>query len=348
MTLGPLMIDVAGLSLTETESRQLSDSRIGGVILFSRNFESREQLTDLVKSIHAVRQPSLLVAVDQEGGRVQRFRDGFTALPSARWLGHQFEIDPENGRKLARQSGWLMAAELREVGIDISFAPVVDLDYGLSEVIGDRAFHKDPEIVSTLAVAFMLGMRDAGMMAVAKHFPGHGAVIADSHLELPEDHREFDGLADDSIPYRRMISNGLNGIMMAHVKYPAVDRRIASLSPYWMQTRLRESLGFTGAIFSDDLDMSAAAEAGNMTERVRQTLDAGADMALICNNSDAVVEVLDELNGLDSPGSQVRLVAMRPHVPDWHPNELRNTADWKQASASIANAAGRPSLVLDG
>jgi len=348
MTLGPLMVDLAGLSITPDEVVQLKDARIGGVILFSRNFASRSQLKDLVDSIHAVRQPKLLVAVDQEGGRVQRFRDGFSELPTARWLGHQYDIDADAGRRLARLCGWLMAAELLDVGIDLSFAPVVDLDFGLSEVIGDRAMHKNPNVVGSIAVAYMQGMRDAGMIAVAKHFPGHGAVLADSHLELPEDHREYDAIEADLIPYRRLIANGLQGIMMAHVRYPAVDRRIASLSPYWMQAQLRNTLGFSGAIFSDDLNMSATCEVGDMTARVRQTLEAGADMALICNNPEAVAQVLAEIGDIEYPASQVRLVAMRPHAPTRIPGRLHESSEWKQATARISAAAGRPALVLNG
>ena len=348
MTLGPLMIDVAGLSLAQGEAVQLQDPRVGGVILFSRNFESLSQLKDLVASVHAVRKPKLLVAVDQEGGRVQRFREGFSTLPAARWLGHQYEIDTEQGRKLARLCGWLMAAELLDIGIDLSFAPVVDLDFGLSEVIGDRALHKDPIIVASMASAYMRGMRDAGMMAVAKHYPGHGGVIADSHLELPEDHRDSDALADDMIPYRRLVDNGLPGIMMAHVRYPAIDRQIASLSGYWIKTQLRDTLGFSGAVFSDDLNMSAICDIGDMTERVQKTLDAGADMALICNNPAAVQQTLDELGEVENPPSQVRLVAMRPHPQLRTDGMLRESVQWQAATASIVAAGGPPSLVLNG
>ena len=181
MTLGPLMIDVAGLSLQPEERERLASPLVGGVILFSRNFASPEQLRELTAEIHALREPPLLIAVDQEGGRVQRFRDGFTRLPPARWFGHQYDLDPDEGRRLVRLAAWLMAAELLELGVDLSFAPVVDLDWGVSEVIGDRALHRRPEVVSALALAWMQGMRDAGMAAVAKHFPGHGAVVADSH-----------------------------------------------------------------------------------------------------------------------------------------------------------------------
>lgn len=342
------MIDVAGHALTADETACLGDPRIGGVILFSRNYEDSAQLRALVAEIHAVRSPRLLVAVDQEGGRVQRFRDGFTGLPPARWLGHEYDIDADRARELARSCGWLMAAELIDVGIDISFAPVVDLDLGFSEVIGDRAFHRDSEAVATLASSYMHGMRQAGMLAVAKHFPGHGAVVADSHLELPVDHRELGDMADDMLPYRRLIDNGLAGIMMAHVKYPAIDRRIASLSPYWMQTELRLNLGFTGAIFSDDLSMSAAEIVGDVPERVRQTLQAGADMALICNDPDAVARTLEALEDLGNPASLARLVAMRPHPADRDGAAFRDSPEWRSVVAQIEKASARPPLVLDG
>ena len=348
MSLGPLMIDVAGLALTAEEAERMRDPRIGGVILFSRNFADPDQLRQLVADVHGVRSPQLLVAVDQEGGRIQRFRDGFTALPPARLLGHEFDIDADRGRELARASGWLMAAELLDFGIDISFAPVVDLDLGLSDVIGDRAFHRDAEAVAALASAYMLGMRQAGMMAVAKHYPGHGAVIADSHHELPVDHRELDAMRDDLLPYRRLIDNGLHGVMIAHVKYPAIDRRIASLSPYWLQTELRRNLGFTGAIFSDDLSMAAADVGGDMPERVRQALSAGADMALICNDPDAVARTLEEFEELGSPASLARLAAMRPHYANDGPPRLRETPEWRAVVAQIEKASARPPLVLDG
>lgn len=341
------MIDVAGSSLTVQEIDQLQDERVGGVILFSRNFIDFKQVRALVAEIHAVRTPHLLVAVDQEGGRVQRFREGFTPLPSARWLGRQFEIDAAKGRRLARLSGWLMAAELRDVGIDLSFAPVVDLDLGLSEVIGDRAMHNDPEVVATLAIAYMQGMRAAGMMAVVKHFPGHGGVVADSHLELPQDHRSLGELIDDLAPYERLIDNGLPGVMVAHVKYPQIDRRIASLSPYWLQTELRRNLGFAGAIFSDDLNMSALGEIGEMPERVTQTLEAGADMALICNNPAAVTQTLDSLGDLRNPARQARLAAMRSRTVAAN-ESLRQTSAWKEAVSGLAAAAEPPPLELDG
>ncbi len=348
MTLGPLMIDVEGLQLTSAETEKLRDPRIGGVILFSRNFASTGQLKSLTRSIHAARTPGLLIAVDQEGGRVQRFHDGFTALPAARLLGHQYDLDKNTARRLASACGWIMAAELLDLGVDISFAPVVDLDLGLSDVIGDRAFHSDPEAVASLATSFMQGMRDAGMMAVAKHFPGHGAVIADSHIELPEDHREYAGLAGDLLPYGRLIANGLHGVMVAHVRYPAIDRRIASLSPFWLETELRRKLGFSGVIFSDDLSMSATESVGDMPERVRETLTAGADMALICNDPDAVDRTLIEMGSLENPASQARLVSLRPHPLSWQGEALRQTGEWERAVARVADVNEPPPFTLDG
>jgi beta-N-acetylhexosaminidase len=342
------MIDVAGLSLTAEEVEQLRDPRVGGVILFSRNFADIEQVTALVASIHDIRSPQLLVAVDQEGGRVQRFKDGFTKLPAARWLGHQYELNAAESKRLARLSGWLMAAELRDVGIDLSFAPVVDLDLGLSEVIGDRAIHRESEVVGSLATAYMIGMREAGMAAIAKHFPGHGAVVPDSHLELPEDHRMLEDMREDIAPYRALILNGLQGVMVAHVKYPRIDRRIASLSPYWLQTELRQNLNFLGTVFSDDLNMAAVEDAGDMPDRVSAALDAGADMALICNNPEAVAQTLEHMGDIGNPVGQARLIALRPQVPAWAGSALRTTDTWKNTVEALARADEPPPLKLDG
>ncbi len=347
MALGPLMVDVEGLVLSPAEAQQLKDPLIGGVILFSRNYQHRSQLSALVCDIRSVRTPALLIAVDQEGGRVQRFREGFTALPGLHWLGAQYELDAAKARRLANLCGWILAAELIEVGVDFSFAPVVDLDRGLSEVIGDRAIHRDIEIVSTLALAMMQGMRKAGMVAVAKHFPGHGGVVQDSHKELPEDHRAYSDLLDDIEPFRRLIEHELHGVMMAHVRYPQVDQAVASLSPYWLQTELRQTLGFTGAIFSDDLQMHALDFVGSIPERVRLTLDAGADMALICNNPEAVAQTLVELKAYQNPVAQVRLAAMRSHPPA-DGSRLRDSSRWRDAVATLDKAMERPGLELDG
>ncbi|HEX6571338.1 MAG TPA: beta-N-acetylhexosaminidase, partial [Steroidobacteraceae bacterium] len=239
MTLGPLMVDVAGTELNADDRRILAHPLVGAVILFTRNYESYAQLQRLVDEIRAVRTPPLLVTVDHEGGRVQRFREGFTVLPPQRAIGRLYDVDADAGRRLAWQCGWLLAAELRAVGIDMSFAPCIDLDYGVSEVIGDRAYHRDPEVVARLAVSCMQGMREAGMQATAKHFPGHGAVVADSHKALPVDRRPLSELGDELLPYRRLIANGLTSVMVAHVLFPEVDEAPAGFSSRWIHQELR-------------------------------------------------------------------------------------------------------------
>lgn len=359
MTLGPLMLDVEGLALTAADRVRLGDPLVGAVILFGRNFRDRDQLKALVAEIRAVRSPQLLIAVDQEGGRVQRFRDGFYRLPPLRWLGHQYDLDNDQGRRLAQTCGWLMAAEVLDAGVDFSFAPVVDLDYGTSEVIGDRSFHRDPEVVAELASAYVLGMHKAGMVAVAKHFPGHGYVVADSHLDLPVDPRTRSELYDDLLPYGRMIRQGVNGVMVAHVRYPQVDGDVASLSPYWLRTVLRGELDFGGVIFSDDLSMKALASEGGMAERARRALAAGADMALICNDPAAADETLEALRSYGDPGgglatlavSQARLITLRRRAPIGIDlaatgGEFRGTPAWEQAVRILDEAQARPGLTL--
>ncbi len=351
MTLGPLMVDVAGLALTAVERGRLADPLVGAVILFSRNFQDRAQVRALVAEIRSLRTPQLLIAVDQEGGRVQRFRDGFYRLPPLRWIGHQYDLDNAEGRRLAQTCGWLMAAEVLDTGVDFSFAPVVDLDYGTSEVIGDRSFHRDPEVVAELASAYVLGMHKAGMIAVAKHFPGHGYVVADSHLDLPVDPRTRAELYDDLVPFGRLIRQGVEGVMIAHVRFPQVDGAVASLSPYWLRTALRAELGFGGVIFSDDLSMKALASEGEMPERARRALAAGADMALICNDPDGVEATLDALRGRQDPVSQARLVMLRRRAPIGvelaaaH-GEFRETPAWRHAVAALDRAQARPGLTL--
>jgi beta-N-acetylhexosaminidase len=346
MTLGPLMVDVAGTALTDEDRVVLAHPLVGSVILFTRNFESPAQLEALVREVRAVRDPPLLVTVDHEGGRVQRFRKGFTELPPQRAIGRLYDLDPEAGRRLAWQCGWLLAAELRAVGIDLSFTPCVDLDYGVSEVIGDRAYHRDPGIVASLAVSCVQGMRAAGMAATAKHFPGHGAVVADSHRSLPVDRRPFADLGEDLLPYRRLIANGLAAVMIAHVQFPDVDAAPAGFSRRWIQDELRWKLGFTGAVFSDDLSMGGAAFAGSPTERARLALAAGCDALPLCNDRAAVLTVLEELAGESDPLSQVRLVRLHGHpAPDRA--VLAASPRWAECRAAVDQCREAPELRLN-
>jgi len=340
------MIDVQGKVLTEEDRELLAHPLVGAVILFSRNFESIEQLTRLLADIRAIRTPHLLITVDHEGGRVQRFRKDFTVLPPMRLIGREYDLDAATGRQLARQCGWLMAAELLAVGIDMSFAPCVDLDYGVSSVIGDRAFHRDPQVVAELAIAFMGGMREAGMTATAKHFPGHGAVVPDSHVAMPVDRRPFVDLDDDIYPYRRLIDNGLASIMAAHVVFSDVDGMPAGFSRRWMHQELRGRLGFDGAIFTDDLSMEGAAVVGDMLARSKAALEAGCDVLSLCNNRQGVLQVIDSLRGSGDPLSQVRMARLHGR-PGGTRNELFASADWQACESAIKGCMERPNLHLD-
>ncbi len=348
MSLGPLMIDLAGTTVTAEERELLHHPLVGGVILFARNYLNPAQLSALVEQVHAERAPPLIVAVDQEGGRVQRFREGFSRLPPARRIGHEYDLDPQAGVALARSMGWLMAAELRAHGVDISFAPDVDLDLGVSEVIGDRAFHKSPEAVAQLALAWMHGMRDAGMAATAKHFPGHGAVVADSHLALPVDRRPLVDLTGELVPYRRLIANGLPAVMVAHVLFSAVDQAPASLSSLWIRDVLRGELRFQGVVFADDLSMGGAAAAyGDILTRARQALAAGCDMLPVCNNRPSVIELLDRLDCEPQPASSLRLVRLHGRTAPMNRTELAATPEWVSARARLERVSAAPSLTLD-
>jgi beta-N-acetylhexosaminidase len=346
MTLGPLMIDVQGTELTEEDRELLAHPLVGAVILFTRNFESVEQLERLVADIRAARTPPLLVTVDHEGGRVQRFRKGFTVLPPMRTIGREYDLDPATGRQLARQCGWLMAAELRAVGIDMSFAPCVDLDYGVSSVIGDRAFHRNSHVVAELAIAFAGGMREAGMIATAKHFPGHGAVVPDSHVAIPVDRRPFADLDEDLYPYRRLIANGLPAIMAAHVIFPCLDDLPAGFSPRWIRGELRESLGFDGAIFTDDLSMAGAGVVGDMQQRAAAALAAGCDVLSLCNDRKGVLQVVDSLRGSGDPLSQVRMVRLHGK-PGPARSVLHASAEWQACESAVRGCMERPDLKLN-
>ncbi|MEN8178902.1 MAG: beta-N-acetylhexosaminidase [Pseudomonadota bacterium] len=311
MSLGPVMIDLEGTTLSQEERELLKHPAAGGVILFSRNYENHDQLNRLCSEIHACRNPHLLISVDHEGGRVQRFKDGFTQLPPAAWYGEQYAKRSNRGVQLAEQGGWLMAVELLSCGVDFSFAPVLDLGSGISQVIGDRAFASHPETVAKLAHAWMQGVHAAGMAAVGKHFPGHGGVEADSHRALPVDLRRFEDLQmEDLRPFERMIHYGIEAIMPAHVIYLKADRQLAGFSTFWLKQVLRGRLGFQGVIFSDDLSMAAAENAGSYAERARAALDAGCDMVLVCNNRIEAGNVLAALEDYNDPAAHVRLVRM--------------------------------------
>ena len=347
MSLGPVMLDIEGLSLSPADRDLLREPAVGGLILFARNFESADQVADLVAEVRALRRPPLLVAVDHEGGRVQRFRDGFTRIPPMRSIGREYDRDNQSGLQAAREAGWIIASELRAVGIDLCFAPCVDLDWGISEVIGDRAFHRKPAIVADLANAFARGLRSAGMAAVAKHFPGHGAVIADSHLKLPVDRREYGLLLDDMQPYERLVSNGsIAGVMLAHIVYEQMDALPAGFSSYWIERELRSRIGFGGAVFSDDLSMKATEAYGDMAERARLSLDAGCDMVLVCNDRDAAHAAVDALNDYSNPLSLVRLA--RLHGTGQPMRETLLASDeWQTIHERFGHWSDRPDFHLD-
>jgi beta-N-acetylhexosaminidase len=347
MALGPVMLGLEGWALTAEERELLRHPQVGGVILFARNYQSPEQMTALTDAIHALRQPRLLIAVDHEGGRVQRFREGFTRLPAVRRLGEIHDQDPQRAQQLARVTGWLMAAELRAVGVDFSFAPVLDLDHGVSSIIGDRAFHHDPEVVADLAHAYRSGMQKAGMEAVGKHFPGHGGIAADSHLELPVDRRPYDALAmADLLAFERMIHYGLAALMPAHVLYPQVDDQPAGFSARWLKDILRRHLEFQGAIFSDDLDMAGAGLAGTPLERARAALAAGCDMVLACNDRIAAVAILKGLCAAPDPVSQVRLIRLHGRGRS-NLKRLQRNPVWQQAVHRVQDYDAFPLLEMD-
>lgn len=310
MPTGSLLVDLAGCQLSAAERRLLARPGVAGVILFARNCRDRDQVAHLVCAIREVR-PDLLIAVDQEGGRVQRLVEGFTRLPPMARLGGLLAAGAPDATTLLFEVGWLMAAEVLAVGLDLSFAPVLDVDRGVSAVIGDRAFGSDPQLVAEAAAAFVAGMTAAGMAATGKHFPGHGWVAADSHRELPVDPRPLAEIAArDLVPFR-LLAPRLAAVMAAHVHYPAVDERPAGFSRRWLQEILRGELGFSGVVVSDDLTMAGAAVAGGVVARAAAALDAGCELLLVCNDqaaAEAVLDALEERLAASSP----RLDRLRP------------------------------------
>ena len=346
MTLGPVMLDVEGCSLSDEDRRRLCHPQTGGVILFSRNYRDPQQLAQLCREIHELRDPRLVITVDHEGGRVQRFRNSFQAIPAMGHLGDLYDDEPDQALRLAESFAWMMAAELLHYGVDLSYAPVLDIGDPVSSVIGDRAFHRDPQAIAHLANAWIRGMRRAGMEAVGKHFPGHGSVEGDSHHVMPFDRRGFADIeALDLVPFRRVIRTHLAGIMMAHVIYDQVDAHAAGYSKYWIETVLREQLRFDGIVFSDDLSMSGAESVGGYTQRARLALDAGCDILLVCNNPDGADEVLESLQDYSNPATQLRMIRLHGQNADVN---LFASADWRRACEELNAFSRRLGLAESG
>jgi beta-N-acetylhexosaminidase len=328
MPIGPVMIDIDGQTLSGYDRDKISHPNTGAIILFSRNFADPEQIRELIGEIRSCRQGNILIAVDQEGGRVQRFQNGFTRLPAAIFYAEH--------PQLTEQAGWLMAMELLAVGVDFSFAPVLDVDCGISEIIGDRSFSQDCQLAAKYAGSFRQGMRRAGMAATGKHFPGHGAVALDSHLALPIDQRDLDTIRkQDLVPFRQLIAQGLEAVMPAHVVYPAVDDLPAGFSHTWIQNILRKELGFTGTVFSDDLSMEGAASVGDFRDRAQLAQQAGCDMILVCNNPEAAEQVLESIPIKTDSIRQARLKHMQGR-PLMNRQQLLQNSDWQQVTAQIS------------
>jgi len=311
--IGALMLDIAGTALTQEDIQLLQAPQVGGVILFGRNIESPRQVRALTDHMRQVR-PDILIAVDQEGGRVQRLKQGFTLLPAMGRFGELYQQQPELAVELAEQCGWLMATEVLAVGIDFSFAPVLDLN-DISDVIGDRSFARNMDDIIVLARAFLSGMQRAGMATTGKHFPGHGSVKADSHLAAAIDSRSYAEIQQKDMQSFIQLQAQLDALMPAHVIYDQVDPNPAGFSPYWIQTVLRQQLNFDGVLFSDDLSMQAACVAGGADARIQAALNAGCDMGLVCNDRAAACLALEGIQDLPLP-NQTRLARMRGQIPE--------------------------------
>jgi len=333
---GPLMLDLQGCELLPEEHDLLQSSSVGGVILFTRNYQNPAQLFDLVSAIREAN-TNLIIAVDQEGGRVQRFRSGFTQLPAIHELANRYQADTEQGPRLLRQAAWLMAAELMQFDIDLSFAPVLDLYSADSQVIADRAFAAEPEAAVEMARHYINGLHEAGMCATGKHFPGHGTVVADSHVELPVDTRSAEEILNKDFRVFAELIDELDAVMPAHVRYPALDEHCAGFSSYWLQQKLRTELQFTGVIFSDDLIMSAAHTVGSIEQRAELALDAGCDMVLVCNDSEAARRTEKWMQNNAIKGNS-RLATLRA-LPSADFSELKELQQWQDASALLADQA---------
>ena len=331
--IGALMLDIAGTELTQEDIELLQAPQVGGVILFTRNIKSPAQVRALTDHMRQVR-PEILIAVDQEGGRVQRLKTGFTLLPAMGHFGELYLTEPEKAIQLAEQCGWLMAVEVLAVGIDFSFAPVLDIN-DISDVIGDRAFAKNIQDIVPLAQAFMAGMQRAGMATTGKHFPGHGSVKADSHVAAAIDSRSYDEIYAQDMQSFIQLKTQLDALMPAHVIYENVDPNPAGFSPFWIQKILRQELKFDGVLFSDDLSMQAACVAGDADARIRAALDAGCDMGLVCNNRESACVALTGIENLPLP-NQERLERMRGKIPATHIGETFDLgAEWQSVKHTI-------------
>ncbi len=340
MGLGPLIIGIETTTLTADDRQRLLSPSVGGVILFTRNFESTTQLSKLCDDIHSLRSTVLPIFVDHEGGRVQRFREGFTHIPAMRTLAKAFSADRLQGLKTARACGYVLAAELRACGVDVSFTPVLDIDYGRSEVIGDRALGADADTVTQLAGALMHGMQMAGMQGCGKHFPGHGWAHADSHFEQPVDERPLeDILNNDAAPYGHLGASVIASVMPAHVVYTAVDSKPAGFSKVWLQDILRGRLGYTGVIVSDDLGMAGAHSAGHVVDRARIALEAGCDAVLACNEFDEINALVDAQVSHTDPESSQRMMRLSPRMLGRDFDDLQSDEDYLDAVALIRTLA---------
>ena len=330
---GPLIVDIPSTTLSSEDKQLLSSRLVGGVILFTRNYQSPSQIKSLVEAIRTQRS-DIIVAIDHEGGRVQRFKTGFTLIPPMQTLGKLYRHEPDRALSVARETGWVLASELLAIDIDISFAPVLDVDENLSDIIGDRAFSADPNLVVKLAEAFIDGMHEAGMAVTGKHFPGHGGVKADSHLELPRDERTLAQLQQrDLIPFTKLLPK-LDALMPAHIIFPEVDLQPVGFSKTWIMSILREQMGYNGLIVSDDLSMQGAAIAGDHETRAQNALNAGCDAIIICNNRPAVISVIEKLAPWEPLTNTPNLAAMRAKI-QVDGQQLVQSDRWHSATAAI-------------
>ena len=312
MTLGPIIVSIEGKKLSEDDRHTLRHDAIGGVILFSENYEDREQLMELVRSIKKVKSPELIVCVDQEGGRVQRFRQGFYKLPSFNELGKIYDRTKEEGLRASFLAAQVNALELMDVGIDFSFSPVIDIDHGLSDIIGDRSFHSIPEIVTELSDSYINGLKSIGMKAVVKHFPGHGGVMLDSHIDKPIDERFLDDLDNDLMPFQSLFKKDVSAIMTAHICFPNIDSSMVTFSEYWLSDLLRQKFQFQGLVFSDDLSMGATEEIGLMEERINLALSSGCDVVICCHMKDQMNLIIESVQSNYRKSFDSKLEVMRP------------------------------------